>query len=103
MSFRRFWDLPDDVPPGWGARRRLAAALRGLGERCVDSDATEAQLRAAAEQAEALLAALAPGKTSADHWQAGTYDAHVQELIDRTALVGQSNPLAPPLRITHDG
>jgi len=103
VSFRHLWDLPADVPAGWAARRRLAAALRDLSDRCVTTDLDAASLDALAAEAEALAARLPPGTTSSQHWAAGSYDEHVQELIDRTALVGLSNPLAPPLDITNDG
>jgi hypothetical protein len=103
MSYRDHWKLPDAVPDDWAARRRLAHALRQISERCVTTDAPTESMVLAAELVEAALARLPPGRTSAAHWASGSYQAAPQPLIDRTALVGQSNPTAPPLTITHDG
>jgi acyl-coenzyme A thioesterase PaaI-like protein len=100
------WTLPDELPPGERReRRRLANGLRALSSACVTSEAPEEVLRAAAEAVEASLAALA--KHPVRRFQDAIADnSHVMDptiFADRSALIGRSNPIAPPMRLVPEG
>lgn len=97
------WNLPDTVDGAWAERRRLAAAIRVLSERCVTTDASVEELAHAADSVESLVTRLKPGPTSRDHFLRGTFADTAVELIDRTALMGRSNPWAPPMRVVVEG
>ncbi len=101
---KEMWQIPDDVPEAWQARRDLADALRMLTERCVRTEAdTDAigQAQALVEQATALLP---EGKTAAEAFKDMSYFESPGKWIDRGALMGHCNPVAPPMTIhTEDG
>ena len=97
------WLPHDDVHADWTARRTLAASIRGLAERCVRSDSGEDALLRAAAAIDAVTASLDNGDTSFERFQDGRYGASPAEFLDRTALTGRCNPIAPPLRFTWDG
>ena len=100
------WQLPAEVPPGaWRERRRLAAALRSLSERCVRTDAPEALLREAAALVERALTPMAaqPDKTYLEAMKDGWQTDDPREYADRGVLIGRSNPLAPPMRLFVEG
>ena len=103
MSYRQHWDLSETSDSTWDARRQLAEAIRQLADRCVMTDASEDAIRSATQQLTAITQALPPGKTAGAHWSAGTYQQEVRRFIDRTALMGQANPVAPPMIVSHDG
>jgi len=99
------WQLPAEVPPGpWRERRRLAAALRALSERCVRADASEETLRAAAALAEQALAPMAAArdKTYLGAMKDGWQSDDPREYADRGVLIGRSNPLAPPMHLSSE-
>jgi acyl-coenzyme A thioesterase PaaI-like protein len=99
----RSWILPGEVDAQWTARRRLAAALRELSVRCVTTEAAVDALDEAARAVEALAAAIPPGPTAKDAWISKAYFADPTRWVDRGALMGQSNPVAPPMHATWDG
>lgn len=88
------------------ARRALADAVRHLVDAVLTSeDATEAELEAAAQRAEAIAADLHGDAHHAPR-PAGRRDR--QELghpdyLPRSPLVGETNPLSPPLEWHWDG
>jgi acyl-coenzyme A thioesterase PaaI-like protein len=97
------WFEPDgaDVEPRRAEMRRLAASARDVIERLV---ATEAPLEALTRAADLLAAASAEmegyprGRTYegfAESANAGTPTA----FFDHSPIIGQANPLAPPLRV----
>ena len=96
------WKLEDDADGAWGARRELADAIRALQERCVTSTATAADLQAAARAIRTVTDSLSAGPTCAERFHDGTYGERARENIDRTALMGRSNPVAPPMRVHLD-
>jgi acyl-coenzyme A thioesterase PaaI-like protein len=83
----------------WAERRRLARALRELTRHAVISGANAETLHQAADRAEAALALLetSPVHRLADSLEPGEF-GRSGEWVDRSALAGLSNPLAPPLR-----
>lgn len=97
------FDLPDEVEGDWFARRELAQSIRALSEGCVQSEvdaATFAKAQALVEQAAALLPL---GQTSAEAFAEESYHVEPARWIDRGALSGRSNPIAPPMRVEMDG
>jgi acyl-coenzyme A thioesterase PaaI-like protein len=97
------WSHHPDVDDQWTARRELAAALRELSERCVRTEAGAPELLEAARVIRAATETLPQGDTSFQRFQDGRYGAHPARFIDRTALTGHCNPIAPPLVIDWDG
>jgi len=97
---KNFWDEPDPPPAGaWAEKRRLAAVLRELVAITVTTDASEDELRAATQQAEALVAQLGahPRRTFKQGFsQCKTLD-DFRLFGDRLTLTGKSNPFAPPM------
>jgi len=100
------WILPETLPPGARfERRRLADALRNLARLCVTTEAPESALRAAAEATERAVAAL-DGHPVRSFKEAIADDSHVMDptiFADRSALIGRSNPIAPPMRLEGEG
>jgi acyl-coenzyme A thioesterase PaaI-like protein len=100
------WNAPDNYPPGARAeRRRLASALRALVSSCVADDPPEELLRAAADALEQQAKSLSayPGKTFRDAIHDGSNAFDPTVFGDRGALIGRSNPLAPPLKLSPEG
>jgi acyl-coenzyme A thioesterase PaaI-like protein len=97
------FDLPDEVEGEWLARRELAQAIRSLNEGCVQAEvdaATLAKAQALVEQATALLPL---GRTSVQAFAEESYHVEPARWIDRGAMSGRSNPVAPPMRVEMDG
>lgn len=99
-TIRQFWDIPDVVDGAWAERRRLARSLRLLNERCLTS---EGDLERAAELVEAALELLDPGPTSRDAYRSGAYFETPSLFPDRGALMGNCNPIAPPMKPQMEG
>lgn len=96
------WDVPDVVSGDWACRRELADAIRLLSERCITAEADgEALARAAGLVRSAASLLAGPQKTSGAAWTDRSYHRDVQRYVDRGALVGRCNPIAPPLDIQH--
>lgn len=96
---QRLWTLPDEVDGPWSARRELAAALRELIDRCVRTGADADAMAAARAHVEAATALLPQGGTAAEAFGDASYFERPAVYVDRGALVGRSNPIAPPMRI----
>jgi acyl-coenzyme A thioesterase PaaI-like protein len=99
------WELkPAEVTGAWKERRRLAAAMRTVISRLVETDAPEAELRAAAEALERYAERLATHPRSRPH--AGFAETSpagdTTGFFDRSPLIGLSNPLSPPLELRAD-
>ncbi|MDG2010053.1 MAG: hotdog domain-containing protein [Candidatus Binatia bacterium] len=111
-EFRALWEPRDNPATGvWRVRRRLAAAMRLVIERLTTSDAPEEELAVVAARLEDYADRLA------DHPQRDRYDGFAEAAVadpaaakksmggahfDFSPLIGQSNPLAPPIVITSD-
>jgi acyl-coenzyme A thioesterase PaaI-like protein len=109
---RALWEPRDNPATGvWRVRRRLAAAMRLVIERLTTSDAPEEELAVVAARLEDYAERLA------DHPQRDRYDGFAEAAVadpaeakksmggahfDFSPLIGQSNPLAPPIVITSD-
>jgi acyl-coenzyme A thioesterase PaaI-like protein len=93
------WFLPEDVDADWAARRQLADALRALTEACVTSEASIEQLEAAQKLVEQARELLPSGRTAAQAFSDRSYFDRPGEWIDRGALLGHCNPVAPPMKI----
>jgi len=100
---RRFWDLPAEVEdPLWAARRRLSRATRDLMEACLRYDGPAEAMDGAAARVEELVAGLPQGPSALDAFRAGAYFERPLEYTDRSALMGHSNPFAPPMEPTFE-
>jgi acyl-coenzyme A thioesterase PaaI-like protein len=102
---RNFWDVPADPGGAWAAKRRLAAELRTLVERCVTTDAPEDVLDDATEAVREIndLLGRHPRRTFQQQYVAGTEGVDLAVFADRGTLVGLCNPFAPPMRLHAEG
>src|SRR5207253_898157 len=84
------------------ALHRLAAALRGMSEVMMDTAASEAELVAAAEGVEAILAVLeaAPKHRALRGFAESSNSGNSRAMFDSSPLIGLGNPVAPPLKLT---
>ena len=99
------WELkPAEVTGAWKEKRRLAAAMRVVISRLVETDAPEAELRAAADALERYAERLATHpRTRLQPGFAETSPAgDTSGFFDRSPLIGLSNPLSPPLELRAD-
>ena len=103
MALPSHW-IPDDAPPAAerAALHRLAAVLRGMTEALMDTAASEAQLVAAAEGAEKLLAVLegAPRHRALWGYAESSNSGDSRAMFDSSPMIGLGNPVAPPLRLS---
>ena len=88
----------------WGERRRLARAMRTVIDRLVQIDAPEAELSAAADALERYAERLAahPKSHRYDSWAETSPAGDVGGFFDQSPLIGQANPLAPPITLSAD-
>lgn len=109
---RALWEPRDNPAEGvWKVRRRLAAAMRLVVERLTTSDAPEDELVIVADRLEEYAARLK------GHPRRKRYDGFSEAAVadpaqakksmggahfDFSPLIGQSNPLAPPIVISSD-
>jgi len=99
LSRNKLFDLPEEVHGEWAARRRLAQSIRDLTERCVRTEGDEAAMEAARVLVQQAAALLPEGGTASEAFADKSYHADPAKWIDRGALYGQSNPIAPPMEI----
>ncbi|TNE84010.1 MAG: PaaI family thioesterase [Deltaproteobacteria bacterium] len=99
VDLQRFFHFDPGEDASWHARRRLAAAGRVLSDRCVDAESDEAALSAAAALVEQAVALLNPGKTPGQAYADGSFHEDPAVYMDRSAMFGVSNPVAPPMLI----
>lgn len=92
---KTYWNLPAEVEGDWGRRRRLAAALRDLSNRCVTSEGGD--LDGALALLEQALTLLPPGPSTRDAFRQGAYLERPGEYTDRVAVFGRCNPTSVPL------
>jgi acyl-coenzyme A thioesterase PaaI-like protein len=97
------FEIPEDVDAEWAARRRLADALRELSERCVLTETGAAQLEEAAALVQRATQLLPTGRTAAEAFVDQRYFELPARWIDRGAMSGRSNPVAPPMQVEMDG
>jgi acyl-coenzyme A thioesterase PaaI-like protein len=104
---RTHWELsPEKEAMGaWVQKRRLAAAMRQVIGRLVQSNAPEDELSAAADALERYADQLA------SHEKLKRYEGFgesanagdVGAFFDQSPMIGLANPLAPPIRIEQTG
>lgn len=94
----------EEAPGTWAAKRTLAASIRQLMDCLCATDAPEEELLAIAEQV----------RESAERFQSqprmvdlpgvaeGSLAGGMEMFMDRSPVVGRSNPLAPPLTLDPD-
>jgi acyl-coenzyme A thioesterase PaaI-like protein len=105
-SFLTHWDAAAMEASGaWAERRRLAAAMRAVIDRLVQIDAPEAELRTAADALERYGEQLArhPRPNRYVGWAETANAGDVGAFFDQSPLIGNANPLAPPLRLWIEG
>ncbi|GBD23332.1 hypothetical protein HRbin29_00993 [bacterium HR29] len=95
--------VPDELPPAgqWRALVRLAAAVRQVIDILSDTEASEADLDAAAEQVERVAAELGELPRGRRLWgfaETATSDSP-KAMFDNSPIIGMANPVAPPLRL----
>jgi acyl-coenzyme A thioesterase PaaI-like protein len=97
---RNFWNVPEAATGAWAEKRRFAAALREAIVACVSTTAPEEALRAATAAVRDAVDRLAafPRSVFRDAHKQAREAADLHEFADRGVLVGQCNPIAPPLR-----
>lgn len=97
MDLQRFFEFDPGEDPAWLARRQLGDAARRLADRCVDAEPDVASLERAVEHVEAALAVLTPGETPAQAYASGRFHQRPAVFLDRSAMFGHCNPVAPPM------
>ncbi len=88
----------------WAERRRLASAMRTVIERLMQSDAPETELANAADQLERYAEHLDthPKSSRYESWHETSPAGDVGGFFDQSPLIGQANPLAPPIVLEAD-
>ena len=93
---------PDSLSPAQQQMRRLAASIRLITERSLSTGASVAQLAEAADQLAAvaeIFERLEPGKGYEGYAEAATAGFEPGGLFERSPVMGQANPLAPPIKV----
>lgn len=100
-SLSRWESTRSEVGGAWRERRRLAAAMRIVIARLVESDAPEAELAAAADSLERYAERLAthPRPSRYEGWAETSPAGDVGGFFDHSPLIGLSNPLSPPIEL----
>ena len=97
------WEVPPEKEAmgAWVQKRRLAAAMREVIGRLVQSNAPEEELRAAADALERYAEQLAghPQLKRYEGFAESSNAGDVGAFFDQSPLIGLANPLAPPIRI----
>lgn len=106
-STRAMFEVPDHAPEGsqWAARRRMAAALRELVSHVAPSSSPDETLDRAAQMIETLNAKfrLQSRLTIREGMISGDVRAKPSYFADQNPVIGLSNPIAPPVRLSWDG
>jgi acyl-coenzyme A thioesterase PaaI-like protein len=100
-SLSRWERARAEVSGAWKERRRLAAAMRVVISRLVESDAPEAELAAAADSLERYADRLAthPRPNRYEGWAETSPAGDTGGFFDHSPLIGLSNPLSPPIEL----
>ncbi len=110
---RRRWEATSEEVTGvWRLRRRLASAMRLVIERLVTLEAPEAELEAAAKALEDYAERLKKHprrKRYVGFSEAAVADEQQEDQegregghFDFSPFIGRSNPLSPPIRMSHE-
>jgi acyl-coenzyme A thioesterase PaaI-like protein len=98
-ALQRFFAFDPGEDEAWKARRRLGQAGRVLAERCVDASPDADALARAADLVEQAVALLSIGPSPAEAFADGSFHREPARYLDRSAMFGDSNPLAPPMHL----
>ena len=96
------WEVPTMEATGaWAQKRHLADAMRRVIALLMTSDAPEDELRIATERLDQYAERLAthPQKTKYEGFAESANAGDVGAFFDVSPVIGQANPLAPPLRL----
>jgi acyl-coenzyme A thioesterase PaaI-like protein len=100
------WEVAKVPASGaWAQKRRLAAAMRLVIGRLVESNAPEAELAAAADGLERYAERLAthPRLRRLEGFAETATAGDVAAFFDQSPVIGLSNPLAPPISVQQTG
>jgi acyl-coenzyme A thioesterase PaaI-like protein len=100
------WEATQQAASGaWAQKRRLAAAMRLVIGRLVESNAPEAELAAAADGLERYAERLAthPRLRRLEGFAETATAGDVAAFFDQSPIIGLSNPLAPPISVRKSG
>lgn|SRR5690554_2056319 len=100
------WEIPAEVDdPAWAEKRLAASSIRRLLERFIESEASVETYREIAAKADTLYEALLkePSIKSREVFLSGQFAERHIEMKDRSVMVGNTNPIAPPIVITDYG
>lgn len=100
------WEAAQTPASGaWAQKRRLAAAMRLVIGRLVESNAPEAELAAAADGLERYAERLAthPRLRRLEGFAESATAGDVAAFFDQSPVIGLSNPLAPPISVRRSG
>jgi acyl-coenzyme A thioesterase PaaI-like protein len=100
------WEVANVPASGaWAQKRRLAAAMRLVIGRLVESNAPEAELSAAADGLERYADRLAthPRLRRLEGFAETATAGDVAAFFDQSPVIGLSNPLAPPISVQKAG
>jgi acyl-coenzyme A thioesterase PaaI-like protein len=107
---RRFplthWEAAQAPASGaWAQKRRLAAAMRVVIGRLVESNAPESELAAAADGLERYAERLAthPRLRRLEGFAETATAGDVAAFFDQSPIIGLSNPLSPPISVRQTG
>lgn len=89
--------------PEWVAKRRWAEAARSVMDRLAATDLEAGEIDAATEALEAFAGRIdASGVLPVPDADAGSLHGRMANFHHRSPLVGDANPIAPPLRLERD-
>jgi len=90
-----------EVSGAWKEKRRLADAMRIVISRLVETDAPEAELKAAADSLERYAERLAshPRPHRYEGWSETSPAGDTGGFFEHSPLIGLSNPLSPPIEL----
>src|SRR5690554_6215282 len=100
------WEIPAEVDdPAWEEKRLAASSIRRLLERFIESEASPESYRAIREKSDEMLKMLEaePSIKSREVFLSGQFAERHIEMKDRSVMVGNTNPIAPPIVITDHG
>ena len=103
-QIRSYREQLEQAPGTWPAKRILAAAIRNLLDCLCATDAPEEELLAIAAQVDASAARFQsqPRMIDPPGVAEGSLAGGMEMFMDRSPVVGRSNPLAPPAELEPD-
>ena len=106
ISIHSHWEAAQAPASGaWAQKRRLAAAMRLVIGRLVESNAPENELSAAADGLERYAERLSkhPRLRGLEGYAESANSGDIAAFFDQSPVIGLSNPLAPPVSVRRVG